>query len=116
MSKIKVGQVVYGEPGVNRSRYNKEIIEGVITKVGRVYFEVKFSYQSYKFQIKDLMQKTEYAQDYYIYFSKQEILDKEEKAILISDIKLFFGHWGDIPISLEDLRTIKEIINKNNPK
>jgi hypothetical protein len=111
-SDFKVGQIVYGKPGINISRYSKEVIEGTIEKIGNKYIDVKFG-RTYKYQIEDLRQKTEYAEDYYLYLDKQQIFDEEESESLIRDIKLKFSGWGNVSLTLDQLRRIKVIIDEN---
>lgn len=112
-SDFKVGQIVYGKPGVNESRRNKEILEGTIEKVGNKYIDVKFGYREFKYYIEDLKQKTEYTTDFYLYLNKQEIQDEEESSLLTKDIKRKFDGWGKIDLSLDQLRRIKAIIDEN---
>jgi hypothetical protein len=112
-NEIKVGAVVYGKAGINTSRRGIDISEGVITKVGRKYFEVKFnSYQNLKFEIKNLHQKTDYTPDYYIYFSKQEILDERELINNIYLIRKEFEYIYSVKdkVSLDQTRKILEIL------
>jgi hypothetical protein len=111
-NEIKVGAVVYGKAGINKSRQGLNIEEGVITKVGRKYFEVKFrGFETYKYEIKTLNQKTEYATDYYFYFSKQEILDERELVNTIDKIRSVIGSYGTTRINLDQAKAILKIIN-----
>ncbi|MGR5954198.1 beta barrel domain-containing protein [Bacillus paranthracis] len=120
MTKPLVGQKVYLEPCGNRARYNKEIREYEVKKVGRKYFfvgeeGVDTEYLWLKFHIKDLRQATDYSPNWYLYFSKQEILDKQEYSTLMSEISElfrygnFYSHRNQVP--LEQLRKIKDVLN-----
>lgn len=114
--KLEVGMKVFAKPGVNRSRYSKEIDEGEIIKVGRKYFEVNFGgYQIVKFYKDSLEQVTEYAPEYILYFSKEEILEEEELISNAREINTFF-YFTDMHslqkqgITLEKTRKILEIL------
>lgn len=116
--RIKVGIKVYLKPVNNAARYgNKEIIEKEILKVGRKYFFVGIKGETTerwmtKFNIMDLRQVTQYANDWELYFSKQEILDEEEKEEIWRDLRLIFGGYGRPTLSLDKLRRIKEIVSE----
>ncbi|MGD6876855.1 hypothetical protein [Bacillus infantis] len=110
---FEAGQTVYGKPGVNTARYNKAIQVGKIEKVGRKYLEVSFGgYNKYKYYKEDLKQVTEYATDYYLYLSKQDILDEEESELLVNDFRKMFGGYGKVDLTLDQLRRIKEIVSE----
>ncbi|WP_299831419.1 hypothetical protein [uncultured Metabacillus sp.] len=116
--KIIVGQKVYLKPVNNAARYgNKEIREQEIVKVGRKYFFVGSKGEArerwmIKFSIEDLRQVTEYANDWELYFSEQEILDEEETEEIWNDLRLIFGSYGRPTLSLDKLRRIKEIVSE----
>ncbi len=110
---LKVGQIVYCKPGVNKSKYNPDIMEGVISKVGRKYIEVKIGQncRAYIFHKDTLKQVTDYTPDYYLYFDKQEILDERERNKLEREIlKVFSEQNPSIKLTLEQLREIRNII------
>jgi len=105
------GQTVYLSPGVNTSRYNTEIREGVITSLGSKCITVTLDGSlTYKFNKVDFDQITDYAADYYLYFSRQEIEDKQEHDILSNDIRKIIREYGKINLSLDQLRKIKSVI------
>jgi hypothetical protein len=116
--RIKVGAKVFLKPVNNAARYgNKEIVEKTILKVGRKYFFVGNEGETeqrwmIKFNMEDLRQITEYANDWELYFSKQEILDDEEIEELSTDIRLKFSSYGELGLSLDQLRRIKKIISE----
>jgi hypothetical protein len=116
--QLTLGQKVYLKPVNNAARYgNKEIKEQTILKIGRKYFLVGAEGQTNerwmtKFSIEDLREVSDYSPDYELYFSKQEILDEEESNDIVRDIRLKFGSYGKINLTLDQLRRIKAIINE----
>jgi hypothetical protein len=111
MGKIIKNMIVYLEPLAEWDE--KGIIEAIVTKVGRKYFTVQLKSQwELEFRLDDLKEKTKYSSNYKAYFSKQEILDQYEKEELIIFIRRYFGQYRTLPITLEKLRQIKEIIDE----
>ncbi|MEC1273247.1 hypothetical protein [Bacillus subtilis] len=55
---------------------------------------------------------TEYSPDWELYLSKQEIIDKEEKKKLMSDIRSVFDRWSTADLTLDQLRRVHEIISE----
>jgi hypothetical protein len=115
---LKIGQIVYLEPYGNYSRYNKDVIEATIQKIGRIYFDVKGTIKNgieEKFEIETLkMKQSEHShnQGYSLYFTKQEILDNNEKEELKRKFRKFFD-WNSAAankLALEQLRSIDKII------
>ncbi|PGO29190.1 hypothetical protein CN984_12145 [Bacillus cereus] len=123
MTKPLVGQKVYLEPCNNQSRRSKEIRESEVKKVGRKYFfvgnvgeEHNQEYLWIKFYIKDLRQVTDYSPSWMLYFSRQEILDRQEYITLMSEISDLFRYGSSYhnradKITLEQLRKIKDVLN-----
>lgn len=115
-NKLKVGQKVYLQPGVNVSRRDSSIKEGQITKVGTKYFCVTIGNSSYayKFHIEDLKQTTVYTPDYYVWLNERELLDAIElKALQMHFYKLFYAHPASEAIkSLDKLRRMKAILEE----
>jgi hypothetical protein len=108
--KVMVGNKVYLKPVNNAARGgNKKILEATIIKVGRKYFEIDRGLIR-KYEIQTLNAVTEYAPDYEIYFSMQEILDEYESNKLYSDIGSKFGTFTKRDLSLDQLRRIHKII------
>ncbi len=110
--KIKVGRKVYLKPVNNAERWgNKEILEAEIVKVGRKYFELDIA-RAKKYYIETLKQATDYAPDYELYFSRQEILDEREYEQLFSRIESKFSMWAKKDLTLDQLKRIMEIISE----
>ena len=116
---MKVGDKVYLLPSGNATRHIKDslvnhIIETEIVSIGRKYVTVSF-WNGMKFKLDETCrggyaEKTEYSCDYYMYESKQEILDMLETNELNSKIKSYFSIDTRKKLSLEQLRKIIEII------
>ncbi len=114
MNKVfTVDQTVCLKPGVNTSRYNKEVVEGTVKTVGRKYITVTLGWQEYKFNKDDLRQVTKFAAGYYLYENKQDILDEEESLQIVEYIRKKIGSYGFVNISLGTLRKIKELIESD---
>lgn len=115
--KLEVGMTVFLEPFGNNSR--KEIGEYTVKTVGRKYFEVwrdEKEVSTIKFHLKDLRQVTNYTPTWLLYFSKQEILDKNEYDKLFFEIREAFQSmiFKTRNFSLEQLREIKSIIERKD--
>lgn len=115
---LQVGDTVYLKAVGNNARYDKKIRieEYKIVKIGRKYFEVNDDtrYKPLKFRIEDMKQETGgYIADWELYFSHQEILDEEESKNLSWEIKNIFSGYGEVDLTLEQLRRIRDIINEN---
>lgn len=109
---LKKGQIVYCNPGINKSRYNKDIVEGIIEKVGRKYIHVSIGYHTYKFEKETLKPVASYPPDYYLHLDKQGVFDERERKELIAEFESFFSFTGKGKfLTLEQLRKIKEIID-----
>lgn len=113
---MKIGDKVYLKPINNRARYGNEAIEEyIIKKIGRKYFEVWdgiYEFSSTKFHLEnDHRQVTDYSPDWELYFSKQEILDKNECDQITKEIRDKFTGWGKVNLTLEQLRSVKQIID-----
>ncbi|MBD1379155.1 hypothetical protein IC621_02830 [Bacillus sp. IB182487] len=82
-------------------------------KVGRKYIQVSFGgFQTYKYYKDSLEQVSDYAADFYLYLSKQEILDEQEISNLVSEIRSKFDRWGSVNLTLDQLRRISKIISE----
>ena len=107
--EFKVGQIVYLAPGVNVARYNKELREGVVEKIGRKYVYVSIdNYQGYKFNKKTLEQFTSYITDYYLFLSKQQYLDEVEKREIDNWFSEMFRYRRS-SFTIDQLRRMSEI-------
>jgi hypothetical protein len=116
--KLSIGLKVYLKPVNNAARYgDKELRELIIKKIGKKYFFVGGENQNNerfwtKFDIEELREVSNYSPDWELYFSKQEILDEQESNDISRDIRLKFGGYGKLDLTLDQLRRIKEIINE----
>lgn len=81
-------------------------MEAEVTKVGRKYFYIGRD----KYYLDTMEVVSEYAPDYEVYFTEQDILDKREKERLYSKIGSTFGSFAKKDLTLEQLRKIQEII------
>ena len=105
---VFVGQVLYRE---RTGRYSTgEITEHTVTKIGRKYFECtdlndKINVSNLNYESKMYSQN-----NYRLYRTKQEILDKNELSRLYSKIQHSFSHYSNQKFSLEDLRKVAQII------
>jgi hypothetical protein len=111
---MQVGDKVYLKAVNNLARGRKEVYirEEEVIKIGRKYFEVGIGTRGIKFHIENNTQVTDYAADWELYFSKQEILDEEEFRKLSWEIKSKFETYGKVNLTLDQLRRIKEIISE----
>jgi hypothetical protein len=111
-----VGQSVYLVPGTNANRYEKgKIIEGVIKTIGRKYYTVTVKGCNYQFDKENLQQNTIYTPDYFLYFDKQDIINRREIRKLTAIIRKAHGTYGAPPdLTLDQLRRIKAILDEGN--
>lgn len=116
---MKVGDKVWLSPTSRNS--NNLPIEVTITKVGRIWAETDLSNNSF-INIPNMVHTTDknwyktHSQsiNYYVYLSKQEMLDSKELNNLNNEIKQYYMGFGNKDIkSLEDARKIIELLNKN---
>ncbi len=87
-SKLKIGQIVYGDPRSNELRNSKEIKEFTVESLGNKYFKLKDESGTHrlKFSYETMQEVSEYATDWKIYLSKKEIQDRIEKPNIIKTI------------------------------
>jgi hypothetical protein len=114
---MQVGDKVYLKAVNNNARYDKEvrIEEYEIKKIGRKYFEVwedNKEWTTVKFNVENKRQVTNYSPNWKLYFSKQEILDDEEKKSIERELSDVF-RYSSSKLSLDQLRRIKTIIDEN---
>lgn len=124
MNKIKVGDTFWVvAEGINSGRYNQskglppDQYEGIVTKVGRKYFTVKFSYLEAEFEIDSLKHKTEYCSDYHLYASKESYDTLVESRKQLKVVRGYFDTFGGHRkgnMSPEQLKTIYDIIVEVN--
>lgn len=110
---MKIGDIIYFEPCGNAARYDKSIIHTRVSKVGRKYFEVN-ELKWNRFLIETLVHDGgDYEPNYYGYHSLKEIEDKKEAVRLNSEIRECFSGYGQSRYSLNQLKSIIEIIKKD---
>ena len=103
-----VGQTVYLNP---YGRGNREVQEGIISKIGKKYFEIEGFHRD-RFFIDTMRHdggKTGYGCSWTVHLSKQEILDEAEQNQLREELRKAFA-WDGKKFTLEQLRKIKAII------
>lgn len=84
---LEVGQTIFLEPRGNAARYNKDLIETKISKIGKKYFTVTENWYG-RFYIENLMQdRGDYMSEYRAILDKQQLLDEKEESELINFIK-----------------------------
>lgn len=108
MKKPEVGQKVWLKPIGNAARYNKNIRESEITKVGTKYVECSYG----KFDFNGVHSNSPYSPEYVLFFDEQECRDNIQAEVLTSKLKSFFSSFGKIPLTLDQLREIDKIITK----
>lgn len=104
-----VGQTVYLKTITNlfNSWKKERIVKGVVSKVGRKYITVKVgSSYEYRFNIEnDFRQETEYAVEYELFRTEQDVYDYWQRAYLRAEIGNFLARNG----SKLQLRVLKEV-------
>lgn len=109
---MEIGQTIYMKPIGNAARFNRDIKECTISKIGRKFFEVNEIPRS-RFHIDNLLHDGgDYNPDYKGYLSLKDIEDEDEAGRLYREIKTiwFDGYTNSIP--LHKLIEIKEILDK----
>ncbi len=107
-----IGQKLYGQKSDQRGGVKGDIFTFTVSKISKIYFEVEETRD--RFRIDTLRyENPEYSQfNYGLYFSKQEIMDKQEGQKLYSEIKnAFSSYQSEGVFSLPVLREIKKLIN-----
>jgi hypothetical protein len=108
--ELKTGQTVYIKPVGNNARYDQEIKEGVVSKVGKKWFEIE-NYHRCRFSIETGSHDGgQYISGYQVYSSMQEIEDEQEHNKLWHILRRYFEYYSGNKHSLETLRKINEII------
>ena len=118
--RINVGTKVFLE-GSHYNRFRTCVREGTISKVGRKYFEVtvaaggNYTYIA-KFHIDRLWQAAPYTRDFSLYFSMQEITDRDERnaiSLLLAKASMS-GRFQNL--TLDQLRRVKAILDEGEGK
>lgn len=109
---MKVGQTVYLKCIRSVKKYNKEMKESRISKIGKKYFYLE-DIEYGRFFIESMKQDNgKYSSKYMAYLSIQEIEDKKEAERLHNKFKELFSGWTT-NITLSKLKEIDKIINSN---
>ena len=111
---LRVGQIVYVIPWGNTvRRYGNEIVEATVAKIGRKYFYLEESrFDGDKFDLENFIYNSGHNSGWNAYLTKQEILDKREHERLSKEIVNMLNTWTIRSLSLEQLRAIKEAIER----
>ena len=126
LKDFKVGQTVWIRLTGNaiRGKCGDELIEEwVIDKIGRKYITaskktgypkgIVFEKRGYGYEDR-FVEKTNYCVDYIMYETEQEIRDEMEKYKICRDVQLFFDRFNKNKLTLEQLRSIKKIIDEES--
>lgn len=108
---VFVGQILYLE----RSNRNapSEIEEVTVQRIGKKYFYLNGWEERYPIGKENLLYESkEYSQhNFQLYRTKQEILDRKERANLISKLKAHFDwHGNSSKNTLEQLRSAVDVL------
>lgn len=115
MKDLKLGQKVWIRYNGGDTRRSREVREGIITKVGRKYFEVNNNdWTGGKFDIKTMVEAVDSNYRDTAYLSLDEIEKEIEYGKLSSEIRNAFSAYSKLNFSIEQLRAIKEIIDPLN--
>ena len=123
LKDLKVGQTVYIRLTGNaiRGKCGDELIEEwVIDNIGRKYITASkktgyprgiiFEKSDYGYEGR-FVEKTYYCVDYIMYETEQELRDELEQDKIYRDIRLLFDRFNKNKMTLEQLRSIKKIID-----
>ena len=126
LKDFKVGQTVWIRLTGNavRGKHGDELAEEwVIDKIGRKYITASkktgypkgiiFEKKGYGYEDR-FVEKTNYCVDYIMYETEQEIRDEMEKYKIYRDVQLFFDRFNKNKLTLEQLRSIKKIIDEES--
>lgn len=111
---IRVGQTVW----IRHStlKFHKDLTETTVNSVGKKYFTVSaMGYQRAKFNLENLFQESDSSYRARIYLNPQEYYDEMETQVLSHSIRQFFSGYGNLNLSLPQMRQINEIINPTQP-
>ena len=125
---FKVGQKVFVELTGNASsgKTAEECIEEwEITSVGKKYIKAgKLSARrgilnettfEWKDTYKNFVEKNDCCVNYILYAKRKEIEERQEKSRLFREIsEVFTRHWARTELTLEQLRKIKKILEKES--
>jgi hypothetical protein len=113
MDNLEVGSTILLKAIGNNARYGREdhIEEGTIQKVGRKLVDVSRKDFSFiiKIRIDTMCENSDYP-SWRLYLSQQEIEEEKEFGSITDELRKIFGSYGQINLSLDQLRKIKDII------
>jgi|WetSurMetagenome_2_1015567.scaffolds.fasta_scaffold695503_2 hypothetical protein len=108
---LQIGQKIYVKRFNARNREADDIREAIINKIGKKYFYLN-EYPWVKFSISEMRDISNYASDYGIYLSEQEIKDEKEYFEKLKFLKDTFDYCrGKKNFTLDQLKKICNIIN-----
>ena len=90
IQKITVGQEVYAVTTGNRARGGSMILKGIVTKVGKKYFDVDhigdYGCKMGTFFNDSMKEKTDFSSNYTIYLTEEEAIDVVNKPKAIREV------------------------------
>lgn len=114
MNKPKLGDKLFLVDTENRSRFHREKRHCEVTKVGRKYFTVSWSDDTWEreaeFVIETFRQKTEYSDDFTLYESEQEWADSVECRKCVDAIRKAFSYGVRKDLTVDQLREVVKIL------
>lgn len=113
MRKPKIGDKLFFVRAGNKTRYDPEQSECIVSKIGRKYFYVKRNEDSWseiQFYIKNWIEKTDYSCDYLLFENRQAW----ENSKLVNKYKVvireLFDYSSSSQFTLEQLQKVAEIL------
>ncbi len=117
--KVVIGQKLYSLNINNAARgVEQKLTEVTVVKVGRKYFTVQVSNQSFaraQYHIDTWREVTDYTPDHQLFETVQEYEDSIERTRLRNTIRKIFGGFGANSLPLDSLRKIDAIIKESLP-
>lgn len=107
--KLEIGQTIYLNPINNEARYNRNIKQVKIIKIGRKYFEVTDCRDRLNIETM-LSDNGEYAPCFKAYLSLEQIENENKKHHLFDKFRKLFQYQNKF--SLEQLEKIDKIIQE----
>ncbi|MCL2841455.1 MAG: hypothetical protein FWE05_11885 [Defluviitaleaceae bacterium] len=106
--KVEIGQKVFMEyVGFGQPKSKDKIIEGVITKVGRIYYTVEVNYSEYRFYKDNMMQESGFPSGYMLHLTEQDLLDRQEMKQLMTGVRNALKNNN---LTLDQLRRVMKIL------
>lgn len=114
--KPQIGETLYSLNIGNAARYREQkLTPMVVTAVGRKYFSLKQEGWNITvdFHLDTWRQKTNYCEDHKLYETEQEWLDEKEEEKICQFLESSFRYGQNLlKVSLDDLRVMKDTLNK----